>query len=296
MDGIDWNDLRLILAVGRTGSLAGAARELKHDHSTIFRKLNAIEKRVGVRFFERVNGRYDITDAGAAALKVAESFENDVLGLERQIVGQDTRLQGNIRISAPEGPSILSLPPILAEFRKKHPGVTLDLVSEFGPSDLSRREADIAVRITKSPPESHLGRYVCDFAIGVFASRDYLARAGSRALVDHDWVVFQPTEAWKVPLIFPNIEAVHAKTVVRTNSTQSALALTRAGCGVAALPVFLCDADPTLVRVVDPFPVLTMEVWVLMHPDLRNTTRIKVLVDFLARELRLQRRHFEGHD
>ena len=294
MNGLEWNDLRLILAIGRTGSLSGAATELRNDHSTIFRKLNAIEKRTGARFFERLNGHYEITEVGSTALRLAESFENDVLGLERELVGRDTRLQGKIRISAAEGPAVNCLPKILASFRRRHPDVTLELVSEFGASDLARREADVALRITKSPPDSSLGRYVCDFAFCAYASTAYLERAGSRELADHDWIVFEPTAKWNVPLIFPSDEARDARTVLSTNSVHSAVAAAKAGIGALAMSAFLVDGSTDLIRIAGPFEELRLELWVLSHPDLRNTARVTALMDHLARQLRLDRGAFRG--
>lgn len=294
LNSLEWNDLRLILAIGRTGSLTGAARELKNDHSTVFRKLGAIEKRVGVRFFDRLKGRYKITEAGDAALRLAMSFESDILGLERELVGQDARLRGNIRISAVEGPAVIFLPKLLAGFRRLHPEVTFDLLSEFGASDLSRREADIAVRVTKSPPDSYLGRNICDFKFAAYASPTYLERSGSRPLADHDWVVFEPMTQLLIPQIFSSDDVRKNRTVLSTNSVQSAVAAVQQGLGALAISSCLVDSDPNLIRIAGPFEELTMQLWVLMHPDLRNTARVTALMHYIARELRQERALFEG--
>lgn len=294
MNGLEWNDLRLVLAIGRAGSLAGAARELKNDHSTIFRKLNSIEKRVGVRFFDRLNGRYEMTEAGEAALKVAKSFESDVLDLDRELLGRDARLQGNIRISAPEGPAVVSLPKVLAGFRRQHPEVTLELMSEFGAADLNRREADIALRITKTPPDNNLGRCICDFTFSAYASPAYLEKSGSRPLIDHDWVVFEPTVSWTTPLIFPSNDVRESRTVLSTDSVHSAVAAAREGIGALVISSFLADADPRLTRIAGPFNEITLQLWVLMHPDLRNTTRVTALMHHIVRELRREKALFEG--
>lgn len=296
MDGLEWNDLRLILAIGRTGSLSGAATELKNDHSTIFRKLKAIEKRTGVRFFERRNGHYEITKAGEAALGVAESFELDVLGLERKLVGRDARLEGNIRVSAAEGPAATFLPNVLARFQRRHPRVTLELISEFGHSDLNRRETDIALRITKSPPDSSVGRYICDFAFCSYASPAYLDRAGSRSLADHDWVTFEPTKRWFVPTVFSSEKALDDRTVMSTNSVQSAVAAAKAGVGALTMSAFLVERDAELIKIAGPYEEMTLQLWVLTHSDLRETARVTALMDHIARELRNDRALFEGNE
>ena len=294
MNGLEWNDLRILLAIGREGSLAAAARALRHDHSTVFRKLNGIEDRTGVRFFERISGQYVITEAGEAAMQVAEAIETDVLALERRIIGRDTRLKGNIRVSAAEGPAALILPPLLAEFRQMNPDVTLELVSEFGPSDLSRREADVALRITKTSPESSLGRYACDFAIFAYAAPDYIERAGKMALIDYDWVVFLPTMQWHVPLVFKSEEALKNRTVLSTNSVLAATAAAREGMGVVMMSAFLGDGEPGLQRIGGSFPELTLQMWVLTHPDLRKTSRVMALIDHLVSRLHRDRMRFEG--
>jgi DNA-binding transcriptional LysR family regulator len=294
MNGLEWNDLRILLAIGREGSLSAAARALNHDHSTVFRKLNGIEARTGVRFFERINGHYVMTEAGEAAMSLAESFETDILILERKIIGRDTRLQGTIRVTAAEGPAAVILPPLLAEFRQIHPDVTLELISEFGPSDLSRREADVALRITKTPPDSSLGRHACDFAILAYAAPDYIQRAGKRALIDYDWIVFQPLLQWYVPLIFPSEEALKKRTAIATNSVLAATAAAREGMGVVMMSAFLADAEPGLQRIGGPFPELKLQMWVLTHPDLRKTSRVIALMDHLVRKLRRDRGHYEG--
>lgn len=294
MKGLEWNDLRILLAIGREGSLAAAARELNHDHSTVFRKLNAIETRTGVRFFERIGGHYFITEAGESAMALAEAFEGDLLALERKIIGRDTRLQGNIRVSASEGLAAVVLPPLLAEFRQINPDVTLELVSEFGPSDLSSREADVALRITKTPQESSLGRHACDFAIFAYAAPDYLESAGERALTDYDWIVFQPLLHWYVPLVFPSETALKDRTAIATNSVLAATAAAREGMGVVIMSAFLGDAEPGLQRIGGAFPELTLQMWVLTHPDLRKTSRVIALIEHLARRLQRDRGRYEG--
>jgi DNA-binding transcriptional LysR family regulator len=199
---IGWNDLEVVLAICRAGSLSGAARQLGNNHSTVFRKLNAIEKRMGVRLFERLPTGYEMTEAGEAAMHYAERIEGEVHALERDLLGRDTRLRGKIRVSAPEGPTILILPSLLAEFRRQHPEVTVDLVMGLDAADLSRRETDIAVRVTRRPPETIVGRYVCDFNFGIYAAPSYLKRAGERDLKDHDWIMPHLVVDWMIPLIW----------------------------------------------------------------------------------------------
>jgi DNA-binding transcriptional LysR family regulator len=189
---------------------------------------------------------------------------------------------------------VVSLPKVLASFQQQHPDVTLELMSEFGPADLNRREADIALRITKNPPDSSLGRRICDFTFCAYASPSYLERAGTRALADLDWVIFQPTVGWTTPLIFPSREAQEARTVFQANSVHTVVAAAREGIGALVISSFLADTDPGLVRIAGPFSEVTMQLWVLMHPDLRKTARVTALMHHIARELRHDEALFEG--
>jgi DNA-binding transcriptional LysR family regulator len=291
---IEWSDLEVVLAICRTGSLSGAARQLGNNHSTVFRKINAIEKRMGVRMFERLRNGYQMTEAGEAAMHYAERVEAEVHALERDLLGRDTRLRGRIAVSAPEGPAILVLPSMLAEFRRQHPEVTIDLVMGLDPADLSRRETDIAVRVTRRPPETSVGRYVCDFRFGIYAAPSYLDRAGKRDLKDHDWVMPHLVVDWLIPLIWKNREEARESCVFTSNSVLACVEAARKGLGVSVVSTFVGHGDDTLVPVSGPVEELAMELWVLTHPDLRRAARVTALMRFLVERLSAQKAMFEG--
>lgn len=292
--GIEWDDLEVVLAICRTGSLSGAARQLGNNHSTVFRKINVIEKRMGVRLFERLPTGYEMTEAGEAAMHYAERIEGEVHALERDLLGRDTRLRGKIRVSAPEGPTILVLPSLVAEFRRQHPEVTIDLVMGLDAADLSRRETDIAVRVTRHPPETSVGRYVCDFKFGIYAAPNYLARAGERDLKEHDWVMPHLVVDWMIPLLWKSREEVYESCVFTSNSVLACVDAARSGLGVSVISTFVVDRDDTLVPVISPVEELTMELWVLTHPDLRRTARVTALMRFLVEKLGAKKAAFEG--
>ena len=141
-------------------------------------------------------------------MRWAERIEGEVHALERDLPGRDARLRGKIRVSAPEGPAVLLLPALLAEFRRQHPELTIDLVLGFDAADPSRRETDIAVRVTRCPPARSVGRYVCDFKFGIHSAPSYLERARARDLGNHDWVVRHLVVDWMIPLIWKSREEV----------------------------------------------------------------------------------------
>ncbi len=291
----DWNDLAVILAVCRSGSLSGAARMLGYNHSTVFRKINAIEKKTGVRFFERLPQGYVMTEAGQTAMRYAERIETEVHALGREVLGQDLQLRGNVRVTSPEGIATDIAPPILAEFCRRNPEVSVDLLASNAALDLSRREAEVALRATPKPPDSSLGRKICDFRFALYAAPEYLDRNPDVPLQEHDWCLLQGIVQWLVPLIWKNKSLGESRTVFTAGATRSILNAASAGLGITALPCYVGDGDERLVRVSPPLERLNMELWILTHPDLRHTVRVRALMEFLYDAFRRERDLFEGN-
>lgn len=282
---MDWNDLNIILAIGRAGSLSGAARNLGINHSTVFRRINAIEKKLNVRFFERLPGGYVLTEAGENAISTAENIDNQVHELARKLDGKDLRLQGKIRVTAPEGLSIKILDPVLAKFCKQHSAIQLELITTGYQLELSRREADLAIRVTKNPPGNSIGRCISDFGFAIYATKSYLNKYPDRDLTQMDWVVTEDSRDWFANSLWKKLGLHHARIVFSSNSTMAVYNAARQGLGIAPLPCFLGDSDKKLVRVMDPLPEMMLEMWILTHPDLRHTARIKSLMQYLQNEL-----------
>jgi len=291
---LEWNDLAVLMAVCRSGSLSGAARELGHNHSTVFRRVSSIEERTGVRFFERHPNGYKMTSAGEIALGYAERVESEFFSLGREVLGQDARLRGNVRITGPESLTSIILPGALRAFTQEHPEVRLDLVGTSSVLDLTRREADIAIRATRKPPDVTLGRKVCRFRFGFYASPDYLKVNQDRALHEMQWCLVSGFEGWLVPHVFKRLEDAKARVVLAGTSTHTSLHAAASGVGVTVLPCSMADPDPRVTRVGDPIEPLTLDLWVLTHSDLRHTARVKVLMAYLYDYLDSQRALFEG--
>lgn len=282
---LEWDDLRVILAICRAGSLVGAARALRQDHSTLFRKLNRIEERSGVRFFERLASGYAMTDAGEIALRFGERIEGEFHGLGREIDGRDARLQGTVRVTAPDGICTVLLPPILADFHRRHPDVIIELLESTAALDLSRREADVAIRAARKPPDESLAKKICEFRFAPYAAPAYLKSAGRRPLAEHDWVVLTSAIDWLIPAVWKNRAQASEHVVMHTNSTTAALAAARASVGLTFMPCYRGDAEPKLVRAGPTFDHLDMTLWIITHPVLRHTARVRVLMTFLEEAL-----------
>lgn len=291
---LEWSDLSVILAICRAGSLSGAARALRVNHSTVFRKLNAIEEKTGVRFFERLPDGYAMTDAGRTAMQYAERIEAEVHALGREVLGQDLRLQGRVTVTAMEGLAIGVLPGLLAAFRLRHPEVVIELVGSVAALDLARREADVAVRATRKPPDTSLGRKVCDFRFAVFAARGYLEGSVGVPLAEHDWSFITGTAGWLVPLIWKKQAEADARTVFSSSLSMAVINAVAEGMGLTLLPCYLGDTDDRLVRVTEAFEPLTLELWLLTHADLRHTARVKALMAYLYELLNKDTDLFDG--
>jgi DNA-binding transcriptional LysR family regulator len=163
---MNWDDLRLVLAVVREGTLSGAARDLRVTHSTVFRRLGAIEGRLGVRLFERFRDGYSATPAGEAAAALATRFADDFVALERRLSGQDLRPSGTVRIATTDTISAMLMRHVPA-LRAAHPEISLEVTVSNAVANLTRREADVAIRPTPEPPETLVGRRIADIAHAV---------------------------------------------------------------------------------------------------------------------------------
>jgi DNA-binding transcriptional LysR family regulator len=294
---LQWNDLIIILAICRAGTLAGAARSLNMDHSTIYRKINAIEKNLGVRFFERLASGYAKTESGEIAMQYAERIETEFHALSREILGRDEKLQGKIYLTSAQGVATLVLPTLLEKFCRQNPLVSIDLNASVSAFDLSRREADIAIRATSSaPPDTSLGRKVCNFNVAIYASLKYLENNPVVIDVgDHRWITIDGTRDWLIPTVWKNRVIADANIIANVSSLTVALNMIRADSGVTVLPCHAGDLFEDLTRISDPLQYHAMELWILTHPDLRHTARVKALMTFLYEELYQLRDLFEGN-
>ncbi|HEY8615022.1 LysR family transcriptional regulator [Phenylobacterium sp.] len=295
----DWNDLKLVLAVVRSGSLTAAAKALGVAHSTAFRRLLALEERLGVRLFERLPaGVYAPTSAGERMAGAAERVETETAALGRDLLGADLRLSGRLRVTCSETLAFVLLTPIMAEFRREHPGITLDVVIDNRVLSLSRREADVALRVSR-PREGDLhGRKLADIGWTLYATPDVLAACGP---VDLDDLGRLPFVGWEEAVSGVNTAdwlAAHVPErafVYRTASVINQMVAARAGLGVALLPCYLGDAEPSLIRATpQPLPGLDRELWIVTHADLRRTARVRAFMDLVSARLAAARAQIAG--
>ena len=289
----DWNDLQIFLALERGKTAREAGARLKVSHSTISRRLDAMEKRFGTKLFDRTPDGFVPNASGARILARAQQIEAEMLELERLVVGADVRLQGDIRLTAPPPVSEYLILPMLAEFKKQYPLITIDLESKYGHADLSRRDADLAIRFSEKPDDYLVGRRLPVFRDAVFATSDYIADHWDGEIsIDPEWIGW-PTDG---PLFERARKASFPKAKVNwimpdLNLHAQAAA---AGLGMASLPCIIGDRFTGLVRVPGGQLTDSHPGWLLTHPDLRRMERVRVFAKFLHEAINAQSNFIGG--
>jgi DNA-binding transcriptional LysR family regulator len=292
---MEWNDLRYVLAVAEAGSLAGAARTLGVNHTTVLRRVSAFERQLGLRLFERLPTGYVLTAGGEELIAAARHVDDTIIALERKLAGQDLRLTGTVRITTTDSLMGSILPDILAGFRNAHPGIKVEIAISNTLFNLSKRDADVAIRPAGNPPETLVGRSVAKIAFAVYGSSDYLAASGkSKPLADHRWVAPDDSLTATSLARWMRAELPHSEVILRADSLLALKLAAEAGLGLAALPCYLGDTSSGLVCVHAPIKAMETELWILTHDDLRHTARIRAFTEFAAQAFTRHRALLEG--
>ncbi len=289
---MDWDDIKLFLALVRGGNVRAAAAKAGVSHSTVSRRVEAFEKQLGVRLIDRLPSGYALTPAGEDMLSVAEGAENEFDALERRILGQDLQIAGHIRVTMADILATSLFMPHLAEFARLYPDISLEVITTYEALDLGKREADVALRFTANPPEHLVGRKLANVAVAAYATQDYLNSHDLHDPSSGRWIGFRAGEA------FPKWvrQSPYPELPVRSvfESVPAQLEACRAGMGLGMLPCFLGDATPELRRVSDISMQPVYDLWLLSHRDMRTTARIRVFCDFIAAAVKGCRARLEG--
>ncbi|MBZ5486251.1 LysR family transcriptional regulator [Halomonas aquamarina] len=275
---LKWDDLQVVLAIARTGSLSGASRQLHISHATVFRRLNVIEARLGTTLFERHRHGYTPTLAGEDLAATAEHIQDEVNSAERRVIGQDLKLSGTLRITTTDTLFAGLLCPIMATFREQYPGIALEVVISNQLQNLSRRDADIAIRPTRKPPETLVGRRLGDITLAVYGQKEQWQ--ASNGLLDPNVML---EESWIGPDAQLGDVAFekwmrNKNTCYRLDSMLAMQMAARQGAGITVLPCYMGDADDILQKISPPIDALTTQLWLLTHPDLRHVARVRAFM------------------
>ena len=269
IQSFNWDDIRIFLALTRSGSVREASRRLNVTHATVSRRLRILEESVGVPLFERITTGLHLSEVGREILSAAEDAEASMQELDRRVFARDTQIAGKVRLSMSETLFLNLLHPNIAEFQELYPMIELVLESSDQMAKLSQREADVVIRITRNPPSEAVGRRIAESPLGCYASTDYLT---DRPKLDR-WIS-QSYEGAAKPVLPARISA----TATSANSVQVML---RNGMGIGMLPCYMGDTDPHLERVPGTELISDNTMWVLVHADIKENRRVRVLLDFL---------------
>jgi DNA-binding transcriptional LysR family regulator len=290
---LNWDDLRIVLAIAHSQTLSAAARALGSTQPTLSRRLEAFETRVGVRLFDRRPTGLAPTSLCLALIESLNAMERAAIHVERRIAARDTGLQGSILVTSVGwfGENVLA--PVLAKFCAEHPLVTVHLVNDGRQFNLSRGDADLAVRFGKFSQHDVFERKVAEVSYGVDASKTYVANFGVPNFLDgcHGHKVASLEElpgratlgGWLAS------RATKAHVVLRANTIGALLAAVETGSAIAAVPRVLGDRRPDIVRLDLPGKPLVLPVKLGVHANLRSAPRIRTLIDFIAEAVAARR-------
>ncbi|CAJ0679654.1 LysR family transcriptional regulator [Ralstonia mannitolilytica] len=286
---MDWDDLRYIHAIARHGSLGRAAKALGSTQPTVGRRLAGVEARLGVKLFERALNGLQPTELGAALTESLDQMEECALGVERRIAARDTGLQGLILVTTLDWLGDRIVAPAAAEFGRLHPFVSVEVVNDPRLYNLSRREADIAIRFAPFHEESLYQRRIADVTYGLYASPVYLERLGLpdfEAGCDRHPIITLHEGAGRVCQVDWLMRlAPNAPVALRASGVHGQMWAAEAGHGMAALPRVLGDGRPGLARIPTPLPEPSQGVWLGVHAEMREVPRIRAFIDFMVQAL-----------
>lgn len=287
----DWNDLRHFLAVARAGSTLAAAKVLGTSQSTVHRRLAELEARIGRQLVKRHPTGYRLTELGEQLLPFAERAEEAVTAFERQSLASDQDLAGTIRVTcASTVADRLAKSPLIDAFHARYPGLRVELVITDRLLDLSKGEADIAIRSGEPRDEALVGRTIAEIPWAVYASRCYVERHGRPERAEdiaHHFVVACDGEiANYAAARWLRTVAPHATVAARSDNWPGFVSAVKSGVGLGPLPIHNGDRERELVRLLDTAPELVTQFCLLMHRDMRRTPRVRAFFDFVVTEIK----------
>lgn len=281
---MNWDDIKIFLAIANTGGLKKAARTLNIHHSSCARRINALEDQLGIKLFDRLPSGYRLTRGGEDLLFSADQIQQGFNTIERDLLGKDLRIAGDLCLTLPNGFATHLLMPDLYVFMERYPEINLEINMSYSKRDLASREADVAIRHVDNPPDSLTGKRISRIYNSAYASSEYLAthdlKTAPGACFWLGWGNSANHLKWAGKARYPLIP-------VRGDMYSDVLQLVavQAHMGIASLPCFLGDNTPGIERIPDVDVVAGEWIWVLAHKDMAKSARVSVLIDFLAKAL-----------
>ncbi len=285
--GVEWDDLRYVLAVARAGSALRAAKALAVNQTTVLRRLDALEEMLGAPLFERQRSGHTLTEAGRMVAEAAARMEQEAQGIESALAAQQRSLCGSVRMTTSETLAARLVAPSLGEFGKLHPGVTIELILSDERLDIARGDADVALRANSRPEGAGIvARRLPDAEWTVYCSRRYAAERGlphcREAIAGHDIVGMEGQMARLPGWVWLAASAPNTAVRFRSNSLANLVVNLKAGLGIGALPTLIGDVEPDLMRCFPPPAELLAEMWLIVREEIKAHPHVRAFADFLA--------------
>ncbi|ACM25429.1 LysR family transcriptional regulator [Agrobacterium sp. SHOUNA12C] len=294
-----WDDLQFFLAVARTGQLSTAARQLRSSHATVSRRIDRLEFALKVKLFERNPRGYVLTGMGQRFIDTAERMEQETERLRADLTVGSAAQRGVVRISAPEGISNFFFTTMLPEFTARYPNISLELVTIQQIMSLSRKEADIVVVLDPPKAGPYFTEKLTDYHLQVYGSRDYLANhppvESRNDLPDHAFVGYIEDMIFAPGLDYLGDIHPRIKPQFQSSSIFAQLTATKNGLGLCVLPYFIACRHPDLQMVLPDDVDLKRHYWITCHRDLRQSPRVRTVIDFLMEAVHRNAPAFLGH-
>lgn len=288
---MNWDDLKIFLAVADATSMRAAAKQLRVSHSKVSRRIESLEDDLGVKLFDRLPDGYQLTESGQELLPVALQTDESLHAFGRSVTGRDNTLEGQVCVTIPDVVVINLFMPYFLNFMEENPGIQIKVNDSTEVFDLSRREADVAIRLTSTPPEHLIGRCLGHMHQAVYGTRTYvqkyrpdLENSSARWI---GWGMPEERPRWVDKSPFPNLGMRG-----HFNNILIQFEATKQDAGIGYFPCFLGDSAPELVRLSDPTP--SLDVWLLSHRDLRAAARMRAFRQFIIHHIPDIKARLEG--
>lgn len=285
----DWNHIRAFLAVVEQGSLSGAARVLRQTQPTLSRQITALEDALDLTMFERGTRVMQITESGAELLAHVRGMADAATQISRIATGQSQAIEGTVRITSSDAMAAYALPRCLISLRRTYPGISIELVPSNEAADLTRRDADIAIRHARPEQPDLVAKRITDIEISLFAATSYLDELGPLKtpddFADANFIGYQSPERLVPQITAMGFPVTKANFGITTSSGSTMYELVRDGAGIAFLPTVVAEGRLKLQRILPDAPAFNMETWLVTHREIQTSRRIRLTFDHLAKEL-----------
>lgn len=290
---MNWDDMKVFLAIASTGSVKKASSQLGIHNTSVVRRIKIFEEDLGVKLFDRLPAGYTLTAAGKSLYHSGQLIRQEFNTIESDLMGKDVRLEGDICLTIPHGLALHLLMPDIHEFMTSYPDVNLKINMTYSMSDLANREADVAIRIVNNPADSLAGRRVAKVHWAAYASTEYLLThdpiSDPKSCHWLGWGKAKNHLNWADKSNYPNVPV---KGDFYSDVLQ--LAAIQQHMGIASLPCFMADNVEGIQRISNTSPIARDWVWILAHKDMATNARVRVLIDFLYKALRMKISVIEG--